>query len=345
MKSFKNTETSARGFAQRQRGGFNFHDLSFEHTVPKALVHKRLENDVLVTDVRESGQDTFLCGGVVPTAHSFFNERGREPTRDILFYTEMGRQASIAVSHRFFNVPMEHCFIMGGSNIELLAERQRQEKDLGVDRIAIEIRVLEKQLRKGTLTTAHAEYALFSERCQVIRGTGSWSPQPKSLFERVRRSTLANLSTVGEPVELRTVEPEALGRGDASNVVISCPEEVEGRRFSAYLQVNLEHPFFFDHPFDHIPAILGFEGCAQLAMLSITRATGFPVEDLLLDGCEIRFDHFVELSLQTQLEAHIELLQWTKRGCGTATVVVAVNQSGFSLGRALLHATLYSKMA
>ncbi len=330
------------GSDQERRTDINFKELNFERPVPKSLVHKRLETNVLVTDVRQFGRDTFLCGGVVPRGHTFLDEEGREPTRDILFYTEMGRQASVAVSHRFFGVPMDYCFIMGGSAIELLGQYRGQEDEVGAGKIAIEIRVREKQLRKGTLTTAQAEYALFSERSQVIRGTGSWNLQPRPLFERVRRSALVNLPAGEEPVRFPTVEPVALGRRDASNVVISYPEKLRGQRFSARLQVDLEHPFFFDHPLDHVPGILMFEGCSQLAMLSIARATRSRAKDLVLDACEIRFDQFAELSLETELEAHIEGLSSEENQRGTATVAVRVAQSGTSRGHALLHASFYS---
>ncbi len=330
------------GSDQGRRRSINFNDLNFERPVPKSLVHKRRETNVLVTDVRQFGPDTFLCGGVVPRGHTFLDEEGREPTRDILFYTEMGRQASIAVSHRFFSVPMDHCFIMGGSAIELLGQCRGEENEVAADRIAIEIRIRQKQLRKGTLTTAQAEYALFSERSQVIRGTGSWNLQARSLFERVRRSALANLPAGEELMTFPRVEPAALGRRDAGNVVISYPERLRGEHFSARLQVDLKHPFFFDHPLDHVPGILVFEGCSQLAMLSIARATRSRVKDLVLDACEIRFDQFAELSLETELEAHIEGLSTEKDQRGTATVVVKVAQSGTSRGHALLHASFYS---
>ena len=326
---------------QKRRPSTSSIDLNFEHPVPKALVHKRLENNVLVTDVRQLGQDTFLCGGIVPKGHNFLDEEGREPTRDILFYTELGRQASIAVSHRFFDVPMDYCFIMGGSAIELLPQCQGQENEFGFNRIAMQIRVREKQLRKGTLTTAQAEYAFFNERSQVIRGTGSWNLQPRPLFERVRRSALANLPPGDGQVALTAAEPTALGRRDTNNVVISYPEELLERRYSARLQVDLEHPFFFDHPLDHVPGLLVFEGCSQLAMISIALATRSRVRDLVLDGCEIRFDRFVELSLETELEACIEVLSAEKDQRWTAAVRVGVTQSGASRGHALLHASFY----
>src|SRR5262245_61844033 len=90
--------------------------LSVEQTVPRSLVHKRSHENVLLTDVQACGQDRFLCAGRFPTAHRFFNDGGRTPRRDILFYTELGRQASLAISHTFLGVGRDEVFIFEGSH-------------------------------------------------------------------------------------------------------------------------------------------------------------------------------------------------------------------------------------
>src|SRR4051812_9693880 len=87
-----------------------FH-LSFEQTIPRSLVHKRSLENVLLTEVRSCGGDGFVCAGRIPSAHRFFNDEGRTPQVDILFYTELGRQASLAISHTFFGVSTEDVFI------------------------------------------------------------------------------------------------------------------------------------------------------------------------------------------------------------------------------------------
>src|SRR4030095_1296374 len=78
--------------------------LSFEQTVPRALVHKRSLENVLLTEVRSCGANRYVCAGHIPTAHRFFNDAGRTPQKDVLFYTELGRQASLAISHTFLGV-------------------------------------------------------------------------------------------------------------------------------------------------------------------------------------------------------------------------------------------------
>src|SRR5215213_4746300 len=85
--------------------------LSREQTIPRAWVHKRSLDNVLLTEVRACAGDEFICAGRLPTAHCFFNDIGRTPHNDILFYTEIGRQASLAVSHAFLDVSTDDVFI------------------------------------------------------------------------------------------------------------------------------------------------------------------------------------------------------------------------------------------
>src|SRR5262245_59164902 len=79
------------------------------------LVHKRAVENVLVTGISSRGDDHFTCTGRIPNDHSFFNQPGRTPRKDILFYTELGRQASLAVSHEFLKVSTDEVFIFEGS--------------------------------------------------------------------------------------------------------------------------------------------------------------------------------------------------------------------------------------
>jgi len=44
-----------------------------------------------------------------------------------------------------------------------------------------------------------------------------------------------------------------------------------GRRLTAELVVDQQHPFFFDHPLDHIPGLLLLEGAVQLAQSDARR--------------------------------------------------------------------------
>src|SRR4029453_4167365 len=99
--------------------------LSFEQTVPRSLVHKRSIETVLLTEVKNRGEALLVCAGRIPSAHRFFNGAGRTPQNDILFYTELGRQASLAVCHTFLGINTADVFIFEGSQAPMAEEPLR----------------------------------------------------------------------------------------------------------------------------------------------------------------------------------------------------------------------------
>src|SRR5262245_32981519 len=123
--------------------------LSFEQTVPRNLVHKRSIENVLLTEVTARNNDQFFCAGRIPTAHRFFNDTGRTPQNDILFYTELGRQASLAVSHTFLGISREDVFIFKQSEARLEQAARQSEDQRGVDSVVTEIRIHDTERRKN----------------------------------------------------------------------------------------------------------------------------------------------------------------------------------------------------
>src|SRR3954468_14851204 len=94
--------------------------ISFDETVPPSLVHKYSVENVFITDCKLYGNSLFKCGARVPNQHHLFNERGRSPETDILYYTELGRQASIAISHNFLDIGYDQAFIFQQSEASLI---------------------------------------------------------------------------------------------------------------------------------------------------------------------------------------------------------------------------------
>jgi len=61
-----------------------------------------------------------------------------------------------------------------------------------------------------------------------------------------------------------TAPVRSLRRSDAHRVIADMQADNEGR-LSAALLIDEAHPYFFDHPLDHVPGILMLEGLLQLA--------------------------------------------------------------------------------
>ena len=266
--------------------------LKVEQTVPRAWVHKRSLDNVLVTEIRACADDRFLCAGRLPTAHSFFNDAGRRPYEDILFYTELGRQASLAISHAFLNVGLDDVFIFEGSHAALTDIVWRASGESS-ESVAIEIHISELARRKNNaVARVVTEHTMWIGSHPVFTGTGAFTIQPAAVFQRLRKKHAIG---GGQPLRVRASRP---------NVTISTPSRVEGtNEFAASIVIDQTHPYFFDHPCDHVPGMLLLEACAQLAVASYGETTG--VQPLGLSAYATSFTQFVECDIPVTLTAHV----------------------------------------
>lgn len=286
-----------------------------EQTVPRAWVHKRSLDNVLVTEIRACADDRFICAGRLPTAHRFFNDTGRQPYSDILFYTELGRQASLAVSHAFLNVAADDVFIFEGSHAALTDVVWRSSSPL-TESVAIEIHVEELTRRKNNaVSRVVTRHTMWVGDQAVFNGTGAFTIQPAAVFQRLRRK--APLSTA-----------PGTFRASGSNVAIAAPRRERGsNEFIASLIVDQGHPYFFDHPCDHVPGMLLLEACAQLARTGYRESTG--IRSRGITAYTTQFTQFVECDVPVTLTASVR--PDTVDG-QSPTVAVVIAQQGAVCG-------------
>lgn len=316
-----------------------FH-LSFEQTVPRSLVHKRSLENVLLTEVRAYGDDRFICAGRVPTAHRFFNDGDRTPPRDILFYTELGRQASLAVSHSFLGISRDDIFIFEQSKAVMTEAAWRAPFQSPPDSVVTEIKIKETEKRKNdSVCRVVAEHIMSIGNAEVFRGTGAWTLQPAALFQRLRRiATTRRSPGAYETTPAETgIRSTLFPREQNDNVVISLPEYSKATdEFVSSLIVDRTHPYFFDHPCDHVPGMLLLEGCAQLALSALAQTASVPPEKSCVCAYEVNFVQFVECSLSTTLTAHLNTAETDRSGLLPIDVQVSISQQNVVSGTATI---------
>jgi hypothetical protein len=306
-------------------------NLSFEQTVPRSLVHKRSLENVLLTEISAYADDQFICAGRVPTAHRFFNDAGRTPHTDILFYTELGRQASLAVSHQFLDVSKDDVFIFEGSHASLGTGAWIAPQQPSPDSVIVQIRAREIARRKNdAVSRVVADHVMWIGGEQVFTGTGAWTVQPAALFQRLRRSSGAHAAAaVPAPVD-PDIPRARLQSAAGINVVISAPHTGAGEGLVASLLVDDTHPYFFDHACDHVPGMLLLEGCAQLAL--VADAAAGDDGDTRVASYEMTFAQFVERHIPATLTARLD------GGYAGAErrVSIGITQNGTECGRAII---------
>jgi 2-oxo-3-(phosphooxy)propyl 3-oxoalkanoate synthase len=312
--------------------------LRVDQTVPRAWVRKRSLDNVLVTEIRACAQDRFICAGRLPTAHRFFNDAGRRPQDDILFYTELAYQASLVVCHAFLNVGPDDAFVFEGSHAAITEAAWKVGRDDG-EAVTIEVRIQEMISRKNNaISRVVTEHTMWIGARQVFRGTGVFTIQPSALFKRLRRLSAGRIAAAmfdGSPgdIEARaSFVPHVTG----DNITIAPPRRGRANEVVASVVVDRAHPYFFDQSCDYVPSTLLLEACAQLASSSFLATTG--IEPLGVMDCTASFTQFVERGLPVEVTAHVGL--WSRadrvppavflnisqqdRRCGTATMHVAV---------------------
>jgi 2-oxo-3-(phosphooxy)propyl 3-oxoalkanoate synthase len=281
----------------------------------RTLVHKRFSENVLLTGIRASAADHFACTGSIPSAHALFTDRGRVPREDILFYTEVGRQASLAVTHAYLNVGLDDVFIFERSEAELTNAIWSLPST--ADTVQIEITLREVVRRKTAVTRVIADHVMSVGDDIVFRGTGTWTIQTAALFKRLRRGS-------GD----RRVAADGAS-SSADNVVLSALESRDGA-LAASLIVDCTHRYFFDHACDHVPGMLLLEGCAQMA-LGACAGSGAPSTRMAVMGYEAEFTQFVECDLPTSLTARLNPEPTTTAAAAT-TIEILIAQGGVVAG-------------
>jgi len=254
----------------------------------RTLVHKRFPENVLLEGIRACAADHFICTGRIPTAHPLFTDGGRVPREDILFYTEVGRQASLAVTHAFLNVSLDDVFIFERSEAELTNAIWSLPST--ADRVEIDITVRVTVRRKNTVTRVIADHVMSVGGEVVFRGTGTWTIQTAALFKRLRRGSIE-----------RGGASDATSSG-GTNVILSALESRDGGP-SASLIVDCTHRYFFDHACDHVPGMLLLEGCAQMALRACAGLG--PANRMAVMAYDADFTQFVECHLPTSLTARM----------------------------------------
>jgi 2-oxo-3-(phosphooxy)propyl 3-oxoalkanoate synthase len=247
--------------------------------VPRDLVHRSAPAGVLLTDVRQTGDDAFLAAAHWPRSHPTFDRSG-DGRHNPLMVAETLRQLGLCVPLGFYGVGPDAHFLIeqlafdvdpdaephagyGGSEIVCEATADMIRPGGGRPLRGFRIRV-----------RFQADGSTFAEAAGLARVL------TPAAFAMVRRAGPAVERSVG----LGAVDPRALGVSQASDVLIAVDRLGVTRLHAA----DPLHPFFFDHASDHVPGVVLIEAARQAAAL----LEGRP--GLRLAGFAITASHFTE---------------------------------------------------
>jgi hypothetical protein len=292
-------------------------DLTFERTVPRAMVDRGDPTTVLITGwARED--NSLAVAACWPRLGGYYSllDRG---THDPLLVLETFRQAALLLAHVVQDVPLATMQVMRSFHVgtELAALRMTEQPT--------EVRLLANitGTARGAIIQTDLTGEMYRGDTLVGRCLGKAVIPPEEMYLRVRGRDPKEVDLTRRL--LPAVEPRTVGRESERDVVVS-PGAAPG---SYRMRIDTEHPNFFDNPTDHTPGMLLTEMMRQ----AVIAESGDPY--LVPVSADIRFQRFVELDAPGEVlvrrqgdEYRSEILQFGKRTTHAVWRTDTTNGSG-----------------
>ncbi|MFE0174095.1 ScbA/BarX family gamma-butyrolactone biosynthesis protein [Streptomyces sp. NPDC059002] len=221
--------------------------------MPRALVHKAADGEVLLQDAVRTGDDRFTVAARLPRDH-FLGHRGTAAAGDPLLLAEAVRQSAIYLSHRFYGVPEGHAFILSSLDFALDAPLPPGGPDAAPLVLEVTCTVAPRGPRR---LGARLEAEVHCEGRRLGRVGARWQAVERKQYAVLRLRG-------GGTTQLPDVAPELSDRhAPYSDEVL---EAVTGAEGQWRVRLDLGHPVLFDHLSDHIPGMVLIEGFRQAAL-------------------------------------------------------------------------------
>ncbi|MEV7072093.1 ScbA/BarX family gamma-butyrolactone biosynthesis protein [Streptomyces sp. NPDC091972] len=261
--------------------------LHFARTAPRHLVARSAVAEVLITDWRQLGPDTFRLGAQWPRGHHFYAPVAGT-WYDPLLAAESLRQASVLVGQTYYGVPAASHLTLTELEFEvvpgalLLGARPAEMR--------LEFTATDVRRRGGEVTALTLE-------ADLLRGADFAGAGRLTVRVSDRRDPAAGEGG-GYPPLPDPVPPAIVGRLDEHDVVLGVPASPADRRGLNWdLRIDPGHPVLFDHPTTDVPAMVLLEAARQAVQAACAPYRVLPVE------LRTAFHHPVALSTPCHISA------------------------------------------
>jgi hypothetical protein len=298
--------------------------MHFVQTVHRELVHKWSLSEVLLTDYAAVDERRFLAAAQLPVSHGYFNDHvAPAGFVDPLLILEAARQAATCGAHLHGEVPESAVFVLSDCWLELAEPTPAWDPNRPVE-LVVDTSVTEQAAKAGRPRSFSCAMRLSAPTCQA--GTAGMA---FSCLEADQYRALRRMRRGGEPptafgypnsgnhalADSAPVSPRRVHRVNPANVTI-CGLTATPRQANAVLDTRAyRNRSMFDHPYDHIPAMVLAEAARQLTLA----ATG--ADPAQIQALSARFSAFAELDRPTEVTT-----EPPDGGRGPATV--SVTQQG-----------------
>ncbi|MFD6619935.1 ScbA/BarX family gamma-butyrolactone biosynthesis protein [Streptomyces albidoflavus] len=272
---------------------------STEVHVPRTMVHKTADDEVLLRSAARITADRFAVRLRWPEEHLLHHRRG-DGARDSLIVAETMRQAGIYLSHRYHDVPADYAFVLHRFDFRLT----EPVRDSGAgDDAVLDIQVVREPGNTRRFRMESAAWLVIGGR-RVGRATMKWdafAPRQYAVIRSRGGSPEYDPSAVPAPAALRALPAALVGRDRADAVLLAEAPTEPGRW---WLRMDTGHPALFDHASDHTPGMVIVEAFRQ-AVLALTaeRSADADAPYRTIRHLDVSFHAFGQLGLAVEIVA------------------------------------------
>ncbi len=292
-------------------------ELSYDQTVSRALVHRWALSEVFLCDSHRTDDTHFTAAAQLPLSHGYFRDHpGGEGHHDTLLVLESCRQAVTYAAHVHQGVPRQTTFMVTswGLDIDDATALRCGERP---GELHIDGRITHTQQRGGRLRRLVFAMRLTLDATPLGTLTMDVSCTPTDQYHQLRRmqrgTDVPTAFTLPATPAATPVTPAHVARRNPHNVVLDGAHTHDGH-LSAHLSPRtFANRSMYDHPYDHVPAMVFSEAARQCALLlrpshtttnntntTATATAGSVPQPLHLHGT---FQRFAELDDEVHLTA------------------------------------------
>jgi len=295
--------------------------------VAREFVHRLAPSQVLLTDVRATGPDEYRAAAQWPRAHPTFDRSGNG-RHDPLMVAETLRQLGIYLPLRFYGVAADSRLLIEELRFTLNPDAEPHARYAGTEiTCTVHAERLghqgghahahpdggSRQVAPGDhgpgSDSAHAAHAspashvsrgdadgagrlrnlglrlkLSAEGREFARADGVARMLSPAAYRAVRSRTQGESAPEDANLRLTAVDPDRVGALWPQDVLVA----VDGRGAVRIAPADPYHPFFYDHPSDHITGMILIGAVQQTAALQANEPR------LRLRSCTLRALRFTE---------------------------------------------------
>lgn len=281
---------------------------AYDRTVSRALVHRWALSEVFLTDSVATGEGTFTAAAQLPLSHGYFRDHvpGRS-FHDPLLVLESCRQAVTYASHLHEEVPHDTTFMVTSWTLDITDPKALRCGERPGE-LRMDAEVTQRSRRGGRLRRLAFAMDLTLDGRTLGRLTMDTNCTPTDQYHALRRmqrgTTVPTAFTLPAEPAGAPVDPARVRRLDPVNTVLDAVQLESGILTARLSPRTHRNRSMYDHPYDHVPAMVFSEAARQCALLLGPPDTATPETDggrvLQLHG---RFLKFAELDDSVHLTA------------------------------------------